>query len=99
MVVGACQIFQFFRQITWFLGNDTVLSKCRCRILHYLTSIMKLQKNHSVKSFRKFYIDHASHLKTKTNSNFAVSLAEMLKEPTIHFCLFGESHFSNICTL
>ena len=23
----------------------------------------------------------------------------MLKEATIHFCLFHESHFSNICTL
>ena len=23
----------------------------------------------------------------------------MLKEATIHFCLFDESHFSNICTL
>ena len=32
-------------------------------------------------------------------SNFAVRLVEMLKEETTHFCLFGESHFSNICTL
>ena len=39
------------------------------------------------------------YVKTKTNSNFAVNLAEMLKEATIHFCLFGKSHFSNICTL
>ena len=38
-------------------------------------------------------------VKTKTNSNFAVNLAEKLKEATIHFCLFDESHFSNICTL
>ena len=22
MVVGACQSFQFFRQIVWFLGNN-----------------------------------------------------------------------------
>ena len=29
MVVGACQNFQFFRQITWFLGNDRALSKFR----------------------------------------------------------------------
>ena len=27
----------------------------------------------------------ASHLKTKNNSNFAVNLAEMPKEATIHF--------------
>ena len=40
-----------------------------------------------------------SCVKTKTNSNFTVSLAEMLKEATIHFCLLDESHFSNICTL
>ena len=30
--------------------------------------------------------------------NFAVNLAEMLKEVTIHFCLFYEFHFSNIFT-
>ena len=30
---------------------------------------------------------------TKTNSNFTVNLAALLKEATIHFCLFGESHF------
>ena len=28
-----------------------------------------------------------SYVKTKTNSNFAVNLPEMLKEATIHFCL------------
>ena len=36
-----------------------------------------------------------SCVKTKTNSNFAVNLAEMLKEANIHVCLFDESHFSN----
>ena len=30
---------------------------------------------------------------------FAVNLAEMLKEATIHVFLIDESHFSNICTL
>ena len=29
MAVGARQSFQFFRQITWFLGYDTSLSKFR----------------------------------------------------------------------
>ena len=31
--------------------------------------------------------------------SFAVNLAEMLKEATIHFFLIDELHFSNICTL
>ena len=30
---------------------------------------------------------------TKTNLNFPVKLAEMLKEATIHFCLFDEHIF------
>ena len=40
-----------------------------------------------------------STVQTKTNSNFVVNFAEMLKEEIIHFCLFDKSHFSNICTL
>ena len=48
MVVGARQSFQFFRQVTWFLGNNRALSKCRYQILHNLISIIKLQKNQSV---------------------------------------------------
>ena len=40
-----------------------------------------------------------SCVKTKTNPNFGVNLAEMLKETMAYFCLFDESHFSNICTL
>ena len=42
MVVGARKIFQFFRQITWFLGNNRTLSKFRYQILHNLISITKL---------------------------------------------------------
>ena len=34
MVVAARQSFQFFRQITWFLGNIRALPKFRYRILH-----------------------------------------------------------------
>ena len=45
MVVGARQNFQFFRQITWFFGNNRVLSKFKYWILHYLTSTTKLQIN------------------------------------------------------
>ena len=40
---------------------------------------------------------HFSVLRQKTI--FAVNLAEMLKEATIHFFLIDESHFWNICTL
>ena len=35
----------------------------------------------------------------KKQLSFCSNLAEMLKEATIHLCLFDESHFSNICTL
>ena len=45
MVVGACQSFQFFRQVTWFHRNKGALSKFKWRILHYLISIIKLQNN------------------------------------------------------
>ena len=41
----------------------------------------------------------SSCVKTKTNSNSAVNLAWMLKEENIHFYLFDESLFSDICTL
>ena len=45
MVVEACQSFEFFQQIVWFLGNNSALSKFNKRILHYLISINKLQSN------------------------------------------------------
>ena len=45
MVVGIRQSFQFFRQITWFFGNNRALSKCKYWILHHLTSIIKLKNN------------------------------------------------------
>ena len=43
-VVGARQSFQFFRQITWFLGNTRALSKFKYWILHQLISIIKITK-------------------------------------------------------
>ena len=46
----ASQSFQFFRQITWFLGNYRVLYKFRYRILHNLLSIIKLLKNQFLKA-------------------------------------------------
>ena len=42
MLVGARQSFQFFRQKTWFLENNRVLSEFFNGILHYLISIIKL---------------------------------------------------------
>ena len=44
MIVGARQILQFFRQITWFLENNRALLKFRYRILHKLIGIIKLLK-------------------------------------------------------
>ena len=41
MVVAARQIFQFFRQTTWFLENNRALSKILYGIFHYLISIIK----------------------------------------------------------
>ena len=43
------QGFQFFRQITWFLGNKRGLLKFKYCLLHHLISIIKLQNNYSVK--------------------------------------------------
>ena len=48
VVVGTRQSFQFFRQITWFLGNSRALPKLDW-ILYYLISIIRLQNNLSVK--------------------------------------------------
>ena len=50
MAVGTRQNFQFFRQITWFLGNNRALLKFRYWILYNLISITKLLKNYSVKA-------------------------------------------------
>ena len=44
MVVGARQNFQFFGQITLFLGNNRALTEFGYRILHNLISIIKLLK-------------------------------------------------------
>ena len=44
-VVGAHESFQFFRRITWFLGNTRALSKFKYCILHHLITIIKLQNN------------------------------------------------------
>ena len=41
MVVGARQNFRFFRQKTWFLGNNRALSKFLYGVSHYLISIIK----------------------------------------------------------
>ena len=41
MIVGHRQIFEFFRQNTWFLEINGALSKFLNTVLHYLISITK----------------------------------------------------------
>ena len=53
MVVEARLSFQFFRQKTWFLGNNRGLSKFWYQILHNLISTTKLKKHYSVKNNSK----------------------------------------------
>ena len=60
-MVGARQIFHFFRQITWVLRNNRALSKFKYQILHYLISIIK-SKNISP-SKNNFTFTHTSYLK------------------------------------
>ena len=45
MVVGACQVFQFLRKITWFFARDGALSKFRHRILQYLNQFYQIIKS------------------------------------------------------
>ena len=42
MVFGARKSFQFFRQNTWFLENNSAVPKFLYRILHYLINITEL---------------------------------------------------------
>ena len=42
MVIGARQSFQFFRQITWLLENNSALYKLKYQILYNLINIIKL---------------------------------------------------------
>ena len=42
MAVEARQSFQFFRQMSWFLGYNRALSKFSYQILRNLISIIKL---------------------------------------------------------
>ena len=45
VVAGAPQSFQFFRQITWFLGNNRVLSQFKWWLLHYLITVIISKNN------------------------------------------------------
>ena len=47
MLVGACQNFQFFKETTWFLGNNRDLFKFSHQILRNLSRIIEIEK-HSV---------------------------------------------------
>ena len=59
--------------LTWFLRNNRknfytqILSKFRYQVLHYLIHVFELLKKWVRKS--QFYINHASHLKTKIQKN------------------------------
>ena len=45
MVARARHIFQFFRQIAWFLENNRTLSEFKYWIFHCLISIIIVQNN------------------------------------------------------
>ena len=62
MAVGACQSFHFFRQTTWFLGNNRALSKFLFGILYYLISYQIIKK---LVYKSQIYINRASCLKNK----------------------------------
>ena len=74
MVVGSRQSFQFFGQTTWFLANNRSLSKFRYQILHYLISVIKLQKN----QFIQFQINFVNHLNLKNKHTRSYSKTIML---------------------
>ena len=48
MVVGARRSFQFFREMTWFLGNKRALSKFKYYILHHSKSGSHLPKKNVI---------------------------------------------------
>ena len=65
MVIGACQNFRFFRQITWLLENNRTLSKFRYLILYKIKN--PVDKSH-------FYINHGSLLQKCFFSRVLVAL-------------------------
>ena len=65
-IVGARQVLQIFRQNTCCLENNRALSKFLYGILHYLTSIIKLYQNQSIK--KNFILTTQATL-TKTLNN------------------------------
>ena len=81
----------FFRQFTWFLGNNKALPNLLNGVLHYSISIIKLLKDHSIKvNSPKFSIWHKEILEI-----FAVTLScieflcQCLREITlIHQIIF-----------
>ena len=91
------------------LKTFKIFSDCRikaCRSFKW-SAILKIPSIVFQKNLYALYVEFKIKplkraflgVKTKINWNFAVSHAEMLKEATIHFCLFDEPHFSNIFTL
>ena len=70
-IVGARQSLQIFRQNTCCLENNRALSKFLYSILHYLTSIIKLYQNQSIK--KNFILTtQATLTKTLNNINWLI---------------------------
>ena len=104
----ACVFQKLFFKVkvlkTFKISSDCHMKTCRS---YKRRAIFKIPSTAFQKSICSFYwIQNKplrkkmfSCVKAKINSNFAVNLAEMLKKPTIRFCEFAESHFTNICTL
>ena len=83
MIVEARQFFQFFRQNIGFVESNRALFKFLYRNLYYLTSIIKLWKDQSIKL--KFILTTRTALDIKTRS-------------VHHFCILAltRNKFSNL---
>ena len=77
----------FFVIVPFRIPHSICLNNVEIKVLKTL----KIFSNCLIKTHRS--LKRRAILKiTKTNSNFAVNLAEMLKQETIHFSLFDHSH-------
>ena len=64
-------------------------------LYHFFRRIVALSVGFNMKPLKKGF----PVLRQKATEILAKNLTQILKEATIHYCLFDESHFSNICTL
>ena len=90
MLVGVCEIFQIFRQITWFLGTKRNLSKlkdiCHCT-KNYIFQILE----YPGKLKNQEYIIFPTIFLAQKTTVFLIS--EKLKTRTFHN--FKQEPFSN----